>query len=392
MDGAAGQVSPAEARAAVMTAAFRARFASEPSVWVRAPGRVELMGSHTDYNLGRVLTLPIDRDTWIACRPRGDRIVHAYSLDLDQAVAFTVSDLARTGDWGDYLRGVADALERSWRGVSGLDLVVHSTIPIGGGLSSSAALEAAVATAWRVIGRWQAEPVELAALCQRAEREFVGVNCGLLDQYSACVDGRGGSRAAAPRRVASETSPIAPEITVVVGDTAAPRTVGASEYGRRRAECEEAARLFGAASLCDVDYAEFCERRETLPPVIAARAQFILEEHARVPLFARALAAGDRAAIRQLTSASYYGAVAEFEIGVSAMDAMIDAMLTSPGIIGARQSGAGFGGCLVAFVEAAKVETFADTVAAAYHEATGLSPHVFPVAPGAPAGPLAAQS
>jgi len=168
---------------------FRSRFASEPELWARAPGRVDLMGSHTDYNLGYVLTLPIGRDTWIAARPNGTRDVRLYSANLDEEDCFSLDhlDAAAARTWTNYVRGVAGVLASEHLRVTGFDGVIDSTVPLGSGLSSSAALECAAAVAFQSLGGWQLEPARMARLCQRAEHEYLGVKCGILDQFSSCL-------------------------------------------------------------------------------------------------------------------------------------------------------------------------------------------------------------
>src|SRR5208282_4164011 len=167
---------------------FRERYASEPELWARAPGRVDLMGSHTDYNLGFVLVLPISRDTWIDARRRNDGIVRVYSMNLDAEDEFRLARIeADSGSrWCNYVRGVAATLQDDGHALTGCDATIHSTVPLESGLSSSAALECALATVFAGLGGWSLTPERKALLCQKAENEFVGVKCGILDQFSSC--------------------------------------------------------------------------------------------------------------------------------------------------------------------------------------------------------------
>jgi galactokinase len=365
-------------RRAQLMAAFGQHWGAQPEIWCRAPGRVDLMGSHTDYNLGLVLTLPIDRDTWIAARPRADRMVRLFSLNLDACSTFDLDQLtpAPGRAWCNYARGVASVLQAEGLALRGLDAVIHSTVPVGGGLSSSAALECAVATLFEALGGWRLDPIRKALLCQRAENAFVGVNCGILDQFTACVGQAGCALLLDCRDLSSQPVQLAENLQVVICDTRSQRTLAASAYAQRRAQCEEGARWLGIASLREITPEAFHARAHELPAEVARRCRFIVEETDRAPRLATALAGGDRPAIRELTAASFHGACELFHISVPAMGVMMDAMLGAPGVIGARQAGAGFGGCMVAFIERGQLEPFAGHVAAAYLQGTGSRPGI----------------
>ena len=226
---------------------FHRRFGTEPEFLVRAPGRVDLMGSHTDYNLGHVLTMAISRDVWISGRARHDTIVRVYSMGLDDEQCFDVASLTpggRTG-WVDYVRGVAAVLASERLQLRGFDAVIHSTVPIGSGLSSSAALECATATAFQLTGGWTAEPARMARLCQRAEHEWAGVKCGILDQYTSYFGQADSVLVLDCRTVSHRCSRISSGLEVFICDTRSKRELVASEYSSRRAQCEEGARRLG---------------------------------------------------------------------------------------------------------------------------------------------------
>jgi galactokinase len=371
-----------------LIAEFHDRFRSAPALCARAPGRVDLMGSHTDYNLGRVLTLPISRDTWIAARPREDRIVRLYSRNLEDEQCFSLGELdagARPG-WINYARGVAAVLQMAGFPLQGFDGLIDSTVPISSGLSSSAALECAIATVFEAIGGWKLDPVEKARLCQRAENEFVGVSCGILDQYTSCAGREGCALLLNCHDLSSLPVKLAAGICVVICDTKSKRELAGSEYGRRRAQCEEGAHRLGVKALGAMTPREFDARASELPPEVARRCRFIVEENDRVLQAAKALTTSEHEAIARLTADSFRGACELYEIGAPAMQAMMKAMMAAPGVVGARQAGAGFGGCMVAFVQQNKVEDFAASVRETYHSASGTMPDVYPVEAVAGAG------
>jgi galactokinase len=384
----------AHARKHEMAAAFRAAHGRDAGIWVRAPGRVELMGSHTDYNEGCVLTQSIDRDTWIAAAPRDDRRVRLRSLNVEGAHEFPAEGApagARCEGWALYVEGVAMMLEQAGHPVTGADLLVHGTVPLASGLSSSASLEVAAATLFERLGGFRLDGLEKARLCQKAENRVVGVSCGLLDQYSS-VMGQVDRALLLDCRDETHVAVDYPEaLCTVVCDTGAPRKLTASGYDQRRAECEAAARFFegidpACRTLRDVPARMLEEHAPRLDPVLARRARFIIEEHARVIALAEAFGAHDRGAIGRLMAESFEGARSLFEIGVPAMDEMIEATRDSPGVVGARQTGAGFGGCIVALVQSDAVDAFGCEVAARYRQATGIEPAIHPTHLSAGAG------
>jgi galactokinase len=235
-----------------------------------------------------------------------------------------------------------------------------------------------------VMGGWKIDPVQLALLCQRAENQFVGVNCGILDQYTSALGQAGCALLLDCRHLTSEPAPIHPGIGVVICDTRAKRDLKGTEYPERRMQCEEGVRLLShfypdVKSLRDVTLAQLAAHESDLPPVVARRCRFIVEENGRVLDLARALPTGDEESIRALTAASYDGAHNLYEIGAPAMSLMMEAMLSAPGVIGARQAGAGFGGCMVAFVREEETAAFADHVRRSYQAARGIEPVVYPV-------------
>lgn len=382
-------------RRRVVGAAFSERFGRQPSHWVRAPGRVDAMGSHTDYNEGFVLSLSIDRDTWIAAAPRSDDRVRVESSNLPGRCEFDLGDvMAGSGaTWSIYFQAVAQLLASEGYALTACDALVHGTLPIASGLGSSASLESATAVLFRELGGWQIEPVALAKLCQRAENEIVGVNCGILDQYSSILGEAGRALLLDCRQLTHRTKRVPDDLTPVICNTGARRELSGSEYGARRASCEAgarelSARLPGVRALRDVEIADYAMHEAALDAVDARRCRFVIEENARVGGLADALERGDRAAIARICAASFAGARDLFEISIPEMECMYAAMTAAPGVVGARQAGAGFGGCMLAFVESDRVDAFAGVTANAYQRATGNRPDVDPVRTAAGAGPL----
>jgi galactokinase len=369
-------------RKTLLSKAFAQLYNAQPTIWGRAPGRVDLMGSHTDYNLGYVMTMTIDRDTWLVARPREDGQARLFSLNTNSGGTFSLENLQRGNDWVDYVRGMAWALRQAGYPLKGFDGLVHSTVPFGSGLSSSAALEMACGVVFQALGGFTLDPVELALLGQKAENQFVRVNCGILDQYSSALGRAGCTLLLDCRDLSSRVTPIAKELSVVICDTRAERNLTGSEYGERRAQCEQGVRILQESyphilALRDVSLEMLEKHAADLPPVTLKRCRFIIEENQRVLDLAEALPDGDCDRLAVLFRQSYLGARDLYEIGAPSMEAMMKAMVSGPGVIGARQAGAGFGGCLVALVHSGQVPEFAQHVGQVYLACTGIQPRVY---------------
>jgi galactokinase len=384
-----------EVRQAYMADYFSEIYKGEPEIWVRAPGRVDLMGSHTDYNMGYVMTMTVDRDTWIAARPRADRKVSIHSLNVPGEGNFELDEIIpdRVHSWTNYIRGVAKYLGEAGVTLAGFDGLIHSTVPFNSGLSSSAALEMSAAVLFSVLGGFNLDPVEMALIGQKAENLFVGVKSGILDQYSSAMGQQGCALLLDCRHLTSRDVRITPGMKVVIGDMQAKRTLVGSEYDIRRSQCETGVQELknfypDIQALRDVSMDMLEEHAGKLEEVVYRRCRFIIEENQRVLELETALAAGDHPALNRLYTASYQGASELYEIGAPSMDAMIDAMLSSPGVIAARQAGAGFGGCMVALVQDGSVEAFIQETSSVYQKATGITPVIFEVRPAEGAGLL----
>jgi len=370
---------------------FRSKFGTEPELWARAPGRVDLMGSHTDYNLGHVLTVAINRDTWIAARANNDGTVRLYAANLDAEDCFRLAPICRSqsNKWSNYVRGVASVLSEEGFPVCAFDAVIHSTVPLESGLGSSAALECAAAVVFRELaGGWTMEREKMARLCQAAENRFVGVNCGILDQFSSCLGEEHCALLLDCRDLTTRPIPMAAGIRLIICDTRAPRQLSGVEYAARRAQCEEGASLLGASALRDVSPGALEAHAGELSATTLKRCRFIVAENARVLGIAKALSAGDRASMARLCAESFAGARDLYEICTPHMLAMMEAMLAAPGVIGARQAGAGFGGCMVALVEEKQTDSFCAEVADKYRNSTGIRPEIYAVQAASGAGLL----
>ena len=357
---------------------FHERFGGPPSFITRAPGRVNLIGDHTDYNDGFVLPMAIDRAVWLALRPRDDRRVVVHSLDFDEDASFALDQgTARQGGWVEYLRGVAWALDDAGRPTSGWDGVVAGDVPVGAGLSSSAALELATARGFAAIAGVIWQPVAMARLSQRAENEWVGVNCGIMDQLISAAGVSDHAILIDCRTLETRSVPIPDSVAVVVLDTGTRRGLVDSAYNQRRAQCEAAARIFGVAALRDVDVGTFVARENELDAMTRKRARHVITENARTLRAAELLERGDVAGVGALMDASHRSLRDDFEVSRPELDTMVALARREASCFGARMTGAGFGGCAVALVRREEADAFARVVAIAYAGAVGINPAVY---------------
>ena len=365
-------------RIARATAKFRDVFGGEPRLF-RAPGRVNLIGEHTDYNDGFVLPVAIDRDVLVAARPRRDRTVRLYSLNFGARSRFSLDAIerARARSWSNYVRGVALYLQEEGISLRGMDAVVDGNVPIGSGLSSSAALEVASATALLALSEAELDAVRKALLCQRAENRFVGVNCGIMDQYISALGRAGHALVIDCRSLEYELVPLTGgDVRVVVADTTVRRGLAGSEYNVRRRQCEEAVQTLGqllgrdVRALRDVSVAELEAHKEALPEVNRRRAEHVVAENARTLEGVAALRGGDLARFGELMNASHVSLRDLYEVSCVELDTIVEAAWKVPGVLGARMTGAGFGGCAVALVREQAIAEFQASVGAAYRSKT----------------------
>ena len=348
---------------------FAEHFGGEPVYVVRAPGRVNLMGDHTDYNDGFVLPMAIDRGTWIALRPISDRRVNVVSSDFGRG-SLRLDEL-RHGEpaWLEYVRGTAWALGPE--GLIGWQGAVASDLPQGAGLSSSASFELATARAFAAASgsSWNAREAALAA--QRGENEWVGMACGVMDQLTAAAGRAGHALLIDCRSLDITPVPLPAETTVVVLDTRRRRRLVDSAYNDRRSACERAAAAWGVAALRDLTAGDLAGPPPGLDEVTLRRVRHVVSENRRTQEAATALAAGDLAALGRLMAESHASLRDDYEVSTPELDAMVEAAGAAPGFIGARMTGAGFGGAVVALVRAGEADSFMAAALDAYRTATG---------------------
>jgi galactokinase len=356
------------------TAAFRRQFGAEPEIVVQAPGRVNLIGEHTDYNDGFVLPMAIDRRTVIAARHRTDSIVSVSSDGFPDA-HFDLAAMERGQGWVEYIKGVAWAMDAV--SLPGWEGVIESTIPLGASLSSSAALEVATALVFATLAKRRWRPTDAAQTARRAETDWVGVNSGIMDQLISACGQAGHAVLIDCRALTLSATPLPPEVQVVVLDTGTRRRLTESRYNQRRAECEAAAEAFGIDSLRDLTATALNDPPADLSKTILYRARHVVEENQRTLAAAEAMKIGDGPLLGSLMNQSHESLRDLYEVSSSALDAMVESALASPGCLGARMTGAGFGGCAIALVEDAAVDEFMDNVAIRYQGTTGNQPAVY---------------
>jgi galactokinase len=371
-----------------MIGAFHERFGptQQPRVF-RAPGRVNLIGEHTDYNLGFVLPVALNLATYIAAAPSADGKLRIYSEDRREQREFDASSLGSvepTRQWTDYPVGVAQELVRAGMPVEGANLLIRSTVPDGSGLSSSAALE--VSSALALLAGREFDPLELARLCQRAERNFVGMPCGIMDQYIS-VFGRAHSAVEIDCRSLGHRLVKLPDgITFIAVNTMVKHALSGSAYHDRVRECASAVEGIAAVyanvkSLRDVSPEQFEGVAARLPEVVARRARHVVTEDARVNRFVEASGQGDVAAMGKLMVESHRSLQHDYEVSCVELDFLVDAALAIDGVYGSRMTGGGFGGCTVTLLRAGAAEAFRARIAQAYHQQFGLTPRIYSCEP-----------
>jgi galactokinase len=364
---------------------FASHFGGDtPPRLARAPGRVNLIGEHTDYNDGFVLPMAIDCALWLAVRPRSDRQVILYSLNFAEMAAFSLDDIRPSAErsWNDYVRGVAWALEEQGYQLTGMEGVVAGDVPIGAGLSSSAAIEVATAQAFQLVSGFEWDGVTVALACQRAENEFVGMQCGIMDQFIVALARKDHALLIDCRSLEYELVPLPAGARIVVSDTMKSRELVGSEYNLRRQQCEEGVRLLGQRwpaikALRDVSLEQFEQCEGQLPDVVRRRCRHIISENERVLASVAALKQGHLAHFGRLMDASHISLRDDYEVSCRELDVITDIARAIEGCLGSRMTGAGFGGCAVSLVRNETVERFKEHLEKEYEGETGLRPRVY---------------
>jgi galactokinase len=358
---------------------FDRTFGGQPDLIVRSPGRINLIGEHTDYNDGWALPIALDVGTDVAARRRDDRILRITAPQLTATDEIPVDDLRpRHGsEWTRYVRGIAALLRETGRPVPGADVLIDGDLPIGAGLSSSASLELAVAVAFASLAGHQIDGVALARLGQRVENEIVGVRSGIMDQLAIALGVAGHALRIDCRTLETKTVPIPPGVRILVLDSAVPRTLAGSAYNQRRSECEVALKTLQAAdpdlqALRDVTVGLLRKEGWRLTDVQLRRARHVITENQRVLDAVAALQRGDVGHFGQLLTDSHLSLRNDYEVSSPGLDMLVDIAAHTPGVLGARLTGAGFGGCVIALVTADRADRAVMTIAERYRQVTGL--------------------
>jgi galactokinase len=350
----------------------------------RAPGRVNLIGEHTDYNEGFVLPTAIGFSTWVTSTRRDDRTVRLFSENFSEWLEFSLDDqdLRARDHWSDYVVGVALAIERAGYRLHGAELRIRGEVPIGSGLSSSAALEVASGYALLRNSGLAVDRRELARLCQQAENEFVGMRCGIMDQFASCHGQAGRALLLDCRSLEHKLLPLPEAAQLAICNTMVKHSLAGSEYNTRRLECEAAVKHFAqhrpeVRALRDVTEADLKQYGSDLPEVIYRRARHVITENARVLAAGAALEGGDLTGFGELMNSSHHSLRADYEVSCRELDLMVALARAVPGVYGARMTGGGFGGCTVNLVKTEAIDEFQRTVARGYEQATGLVPEIY---------------
>jgi galactokinase len=372
----------------LLAARFREMFGTSARVF-RAPGRVNVIGEHTDYNDGFVMPAALEVYTWVAAAKREDRVLEAYSAHFDQKISLSLDELAGPPrrHWSDFVRGVAAVLQNAGYKLAGANLVIHGEVPLGAGLSSSASLEVALALALGSVSGIDVPRVDLVKLCQKAEHEFVGTRCGIMDQFVAVYGASGHALMLDCRSLEYQLLPMPHNFRLVVCNSMVRHELASGEYNLRRADCEEGVKLLephlsGIRALRDVEVADLEAWKDVLPATVYRRCRHVVTENQRVLAAAKALQSGEVDRFGGLMYQSHASLRDDYEVSCRELDLLVDLASSRPGVYGARMTGGGFGGCTVNLLRAEAVDSFKEHVLRAYEEATGIIPEIYVCEPG----------
>jgi len=368
----------------ILRSEFQSRFNCEPRFF-RAPGRVNLIGEHTDYNGGFVLPMAIERGTTVAAAAREDRKIFVRSVNLDETgeIDLNAPEQKLRGSWLDFVEGVARILERRGAKLRGADLLIDSDVPTGAGLSSSAALEISVGLALSEIFGSPIEKVQLALVGQAAEHEFVGAKVGIMDQYVSALGRKNHALLIDCRSLEAEQIPFATqEAAIVICDSKVKHQLAASEYNTRRAECEEAVEILreflpGITQLRDVGVGDFEKYAEDLPTIIRKRCRHVVTENERALNAAEALKKNDLTEFGRLMWLSHVSLRDDYEVSCRELDVLVEIASHCEGVLGGRMTGGGFGGSTVNLVRRESVENFTEKIRNEYRRQTNIEPAIY---------------
>lgn len=363
--------------------AFRQLYGQPPRLF-RAPGRVNLIGEHTDYNDGYVMPVAIDLACWVAIAPRDDRRLVVRSHNLQETVELDLDEAhpRPRKSWTDYVQGVAVVLKQSGRLLRGANMLIQSEVPIGSGLSSSAAIEVATGLALLSNSGEPMKKLDLARACQRAENEFVGARCGIMDQFAACFGQPGHALLLDCRSLESRPLPLPAEVALVICDSGVRHELAGGEYNTRRAQCESGVRVLARHrpqihALRDATMEDLERDSKELDEVVYRRCRHVVTENARVLQAAEALEKRDLRNFGRLMAESHRSLREDYEVSCAELDLLEELAGHSAGVYGARMTGGGFGGCTINLVEREQVEEFRRSVSVGYQQATGRLPKVY---------------
>lgn len=372
-----------ESTAEFLTDEFQRSYHAEPII-VRAPGRVNLIGEHTDYNDGFVMPAAIGFYSWIAAGPRPDRILHVRSEEFHQTLDLSLDSLQGPPrkHWSDFVRGVAAVLQSKGLGLSGANLIIHGQVPMGAGLSSSASLEVATGLALLATSHAEVPQMDLVKICQRAEHEYVGTRCGIMDQFIAVFASSGHGLMLDCRTLDSQSLQIPEDSRLVICNSMVKHELASGEYNRRRAECEAGVNIFrkysaSVQALRDVTLEDLAKHEQELTEVVYRRCRHVISENQRVLHAAEALRASDLGRFGRLMYESHRSLRLDYEVSSKELDLLVEIASSCEGVYGSRMTGGGFGGCTITLVQSHSVEAFKQTVIETYREKTGITPDIY---------------
>jgi len=362
---------------------FSRSFHERPLIF-RAPGRVNLIGEHTDYNDGFVMPAAIGFYTWIAAGPRQDRTLHVRSEEFGETVDLPLEALAGPPrkHWSDFVRGVAAVLQTGGTHLAGANLIIQGQVPMGAGLSSSASLEVATGLALLSAAQAQVPPLELVKMCQWAEHEYVGTRCGIMDQFIAVFARAGHALLLDCRSLEYESLSIPGNARLVICNSMVKHELASGEYNRRRADCEAGVRVFRQTmpqvhALRDVSMQDLPAHRNELPEVVYRRCRHVISENQRVLDAAAALRAGDLEQFGRLMYESHRSLRNDYEVSAKELDLLVEIASSCEGVFGSRMTGGGFGGCTISLVRSDGVEQFRQSIVKKYKEQTGITADLY---------------